>query len=1579
MVQDNQVAEQLFTGNSEMAMRMRAFDWSQTPLGRVETWSPTLCMMVRFLLVNRFPLILWWGPHYIQFYNDPYCPIPGTKHPKSIGQPASECWSEIWHIIGPLIDRPFQGGPATWMEDIFLEVNRHGFVEETHFTIAYSPVPDETAPRGIGGVLGTVHEITEKVIGERRLMILHELSARGFEAKTKEESCTIAAETLLKHPQDVPFALFYLVGSDGKQAQLSGVAGISLGEQISPQVVNLDEDDIHPESWPLTRAMQTGTMQVVEYLGSRFPWVPLGPWKDPPHTAVVLPIFSSKAHRCAGLLIIGISSRLRFDESYRSFLELMTTQIATAIANAQSYEEERKRAEALFELDRAKTVFFSNVSHEFRTPLTLMLNPLKELSNQLYDRLQSEEREQLQLVQRNGLRLQKLVNTLLDFSCIEAGRVQASYEATDLACYTAELASVFRSLIEQAKMRLAIDCPPLPEAVYIDREMWEKIVLNLLSNAFKFTFAGEISVRLRWQNDHVELAVQDTGIGIPASELPQLFERFHRVKGAQGRSFEGSGIGLSLVQELVKLHGGTIEVASVAGAGTCFTVSIPTGTAHLPQDRISAPRTLTSTALSTDAYLEEALRWLPESQQDGGIVFGDGELCSPSLRSDLSSAKILVADDNADMRDYVRRLLSQQYEVEAVSDGLAALSAIRQQVPDLVLTDVMMPNLDGFGLLQELRSHPDTRGIPIILLSARSGEEARAEGLSAGADDYLIKPFSARELLARVEATLKLARLRREANAALHRSEEQFRLFVTASSDMVYRMSADWSVMLNLEGKDSLASTENPNRSWLEQYIPQTDHPQVLAAIQEAIRTKSVFELEHRVIQLDGTVGWTFSRAIPLLDAENEIIEWFGAASDVTERKQAEVALRRSQEMFSALVADAPFGVYVIDAEFRFQQINKSVIAAFKVQPLIGRDLAEVLRITWQEPFATEAIDRFRHTLATGESYYSTLIVEPRADIEEIQSYDWQIHRVTLPDGSYGVVCYFYDLSEIKRAEEIIRRNANRDAFLVALNDAMRSLTNPIEIQAAAARVLGEHLAVSRAFYVEVEREADGDYYIVKQDYCAPNILSHAGRFRRDDFGETIFSELRAGRTLAVTNIETEPRLSEAERVRYVALDIRAYVGVPLVKNGRNVAVLGVYQTTARAWTNEEIALIEETADRTWAAVERARVEAEREQLLVREQAAREAAQSANRIKDEFLAVLSHELRSPLNPILGWSKLLRTGNLNPTKTAQAITTIERNANLQSELIEDLLDVSRILQGKLRLNVSPTNLTTTIRGALETVRLAAEAKSITVETDLDPKVGQVSGDSTRLHQVVWNLLSNAVKFTPAEGRVLVRLQQIDGQAQIAVSDNGKGISADFLPHVFDYFRQEDGATTRKFGGLGLGLAIVKQIVELHGGMIQVESRGEGLGATFTVRLPLMPIQPAIKREQSSAERSLNLEGIRVLIIDDEPDSREFVAFVLEEAGASVTTASTASEGFLMLTRLLPDVLLSDIGMPDMDGYMLMQQIRSLPPEQGGQVKVIALTAYAGDFNEQQALQAGFQQHLTKPIDPEQLVKAVSTHL
>ena len=730
-------------GGGEMGALIRAKDWSSTPLGAVNAWPQSLRTAVSILLNSRYPMFIFWGPQLIKIYNDGYRPITGDKHPWALGRSGMEVWPEIWSDIGPMVDRVVQGGDATWSEDLRLFMQRRGFAEEVFFTFSYSPIRDESG--GIGGMFCACTETTLKVQGERRLKLLRDLAAAPAEARTMADACTLSASVLAADPHDIPFALVYAAEREGMQ--LAASAGIESAD--------------HPGDWPL------GEKSLIADLPTRFRRVPAGPWPEPPASAMVLPLVGRGQEGQLGTLVLGVSSRIFFDEPYRAFFDLVSGQVAASLGNARATEAERKRAEALAEIDRAKTAFFSNVSHEFRTPLTLMLGPLEDLLLQRGEHMPAASREALEVVQRNGRRLLKLVNTLLDFARIEAGRAQASYEPVDLAAFTADLASNFRSACERAGLALDVNCAPPGELAYVDREMWEKIVLNLLSNAFKFTLAGGIFVSLRNDEREFVLEVRDTGGGIPAAELPRMFERFHRVEGARGRSHEGSGIGLALVQELVKLHGGSISVESEPGHGAVFTVRIPRGAAHLPADRVRAAPDGGSSAARAGEYVEEALSWLPGGQ------------AVPARRT---GQRVLLADDNADLREYARRLLSEHYDVEAVADGEAALASARARIPDLVVTDIMMPRLDGFGLIGALRVDKTLCDIPVIALSARAGEEARLEGLGRGADDYVVKPFSARELLVRVETLLRSAGLRRQTERALRAADARKDEFIAVLS-----------------------------------------------------------------------------------------------------------------------------------------------------------------------------------------------------------------------------------------------------------------------------------------------------------------------------------------------------------------------------------------------------------------------------------------------------------------------------------------------------------------------------------------------------------------------------------------------------------------------------------------------------------------------------------------------------------------------------------------------------------------------------------------------------------------------------
>ncbi|MFN6487374.1 MULTISPECIES: ATP-binding protein [unclassified Nostoc] len=1124
----------------EMACRINRLDWSQTSLGEINTWSQSLKSVVKMLLASSYPMILTWGKDFIQIYNDAYSQLIGDKHPAALGIDIRITLAEAWDTLGPMIETVMATGVANWTPALLLLLERSGYREESYFNVSHAPAEDDSGE--IVGMLAVCSEVTQQVLGDRRLRLLRDLSSKAGESQSVKATCLNALSVIASSPIDVPFALLYLRDLDGKKLTLQGVVGILAGEAASLKTLELETNG--RDIWSLAKAANGETILIEAVDGETT--VLGGTFSEPVKSAIVLPLASSFQTETLGVLVAGISPSRELDEGYRSFYELLAGQVSVLVRNAQAYEEERRRAEALAELDRAKTEFFNNVSHEFRTPLTLMLGPLEDVLSSKNGSLTTEEREQLQLVHRNSLRLLKLVNTLLDFSRIEASRIEAVYEPTDLAGLTTELASVFRSAIERAGLRLTVDCPPLPEAVYVDRQMWEKIVLNLLNNAFKFTFTGEITVALRWYREYVELEIRDTGTGIPAAELPRLFERFYRVQGLQGRTHEGSGIGLSLVQELVRLHGGSVRVTSKVNQGSSFIVVLPTGKDHLPVERIGTKSDLSSTAFGANAFVEEAWRWLPEEGKREKNFF------APAPEGTSSKARILLADDNADMRDYLKHLLQPDYEVEVVTNGVAALAAAERQIPDLVLSDIMMPGVDGLQLLRQLRSQASTREVPIILVSARAGEESRVEGLEMGADDYLIKPFSARELLARVRANLELSRLRKQAQA--------------------------------------------------------------------------------------------------------------------------------------------------------------------------------------------------------------------------------------------------------ERAERI-------------------------------------------------QQEA-------------------------------------------------------------------------------------------------------------------ARVEAE----------------VANRMKDEFLQVLSHEIRTPLNGMLGWVKMLSQGKLDRAATARALETIERNAKAQAKLVDDLLDVSRIIRGELRLEKHSLSLISVIKEAIETVRPQASGKDITIECMLDECASCVFGDASRLQQVVWNLLTNAVKFTPSGGRVEVSLETNGSDALLQVRDTGIGIKADFLPHIFDRFRQADTSTTRTYGGLGLGLAIVRHLMEMHQGTVQAHSPGLGLGTTFSVQLPLMNISDVSEGAESISvnnDSQISLKGLQVLVVDDEDDGRELVSFILQQHGALVTEVASVAQVWSALESRMPHILISDLGMPEEDGYSLIRRIRALPVEKGGRMPAIALSAYAKEEDRRRALLTGFQMYLSKPFDPLELVVMVAS--
>jgi len=1376
-----------------MAALIRSTDWPSTAIGPEDQWPRSLRTVVQIMLTSRYAMWMGWGPELTFFYNDAYRPTLGVKHPWALGRPARQVWAEIWPDIGPRAEAVLRTGVATWDEGLLLFLERSGFTEETYHTFSYSPLPGDEG--GIGGMFCVVTEDTKRVIGERQLGLLRELASDLAGINVEEDLYQAIERRIWAHPHDLPFTLIYLFDDDESMARLACSTGLEAGDPAAPAEI----DPTAPEApWPAARVLGQAVPVIVEDLDERFEALPRGPWDRPPARAAVVPIARQGGERPAGFLVAGINPYRPFDADYAGFVDLMAGQIASGLANARAYEQERRRAEALAEIDRSKTVFFSNVSHEFRTPLTLLLGPVEDA---LADDPEPDQRERLEVVHRNALRLQKLVNTLLDFSRIEAGRMRASYQATDLADLTADLASVFRSAVERAGMTLVVDWPSLGEPAYVDRDLWEKVVLNLVSNAFKFTLAGSIEVTLRREGESAVLRVKDTGTGITPEQLPQIFERFHRIEGARARTHEGTGIGLALVRELVQLHGGTVGVESTPGLGTTFTVKIPLGDAHLPDGHIPVQGSAESTALGIGHYIEEASRWLSnvkETKETGGELPG-------ASSGGLPRPKVLLADDNADMRDYVGRLLSDLYEVEAVPDGEAALRSALASPPDLILTDVMMPGLDGFGLLQKVRADPRTQAVPIIMLSARAGEEARVEGLTAGVDDYLIKPFGARELRARVSALLEMARVRLEA----------------ARTERVLRDEAE-------------AAGER------------------VASILESIT--------------DGFAA---------VDGDWKITYFNAAAERLTGMSRLAIMGRDYWATFPGL-AESEIGI-------RFH-----------------RAVAE-------------------QTTAEFEFYYDRW-----SRWFEIRAY---------PSLDGGLSLYFRDITERQRSR------AERDRLLQLERQRTEQLQKlaDLSIRVSAARDVGSIVAIVTAETRELlqAREAVVRFSIDQ--------IPVAGR----------------GTSLAARVESLVRRSNRPVRLAGGPSDDPSnpggWLAAPLIgRDGKNLGLIRLSHKAGGEFTEDDEAILVQLAQMTSVAVENARMYQE-----LRDNDTR---------KNEFLAMLAHELRNPLAAINNSVRLsTQTGLKEDIDWSMGVIT--RQLKHLSRLIEDLLDVSRINQGKIDLRRSLVDVAPILDAAVETVRPLIEERKHRLVVEVDHHDLWAVADPTRLEQVATNLLMNAAKYSENEGLIQLSAARKGDDLVISVKDRGVGIPPEKIAEMFELFAQGDRSLARSEGGLGIGLTVVKKLVELHGGTIIARSDGPGRGSQFLVTIPAAPRPdhsgPVLDRV-APPQRS----NARILVVDDNVDTARGLDRLLKLVGHQVQVAHSGPEAIEAARAFRPEVVLLDIGLPGMDGYKVARPLRTEPF--GKDAVIVAVSGYGQDDDRRKSREAGFDHHLVKPVDLDDLI-------
>jgi PAS domain S-box-containing protein len=1046
----------IFDGQGEMRSIMRAYDWASSPLGPVHSWPQSLKTAVRILLSSRFAMWMAWGPELLFFYNDAYCKATlGEKHPWALGRPAHTVWSEIWEDIGPRIQKVLDTGEATWDEGLLLFLERSGFTEETYHTFSYSPLSDDEEK--VAGMLCVVNEETNRILGERQLGSLRGLAADFSSVITEDEVRRALVANAKAAQKDLPFTLTYMANETRDQARLFCNTGFGSDEPAAPSVIDLNGSET---IWPISNVLETNEPLVVD-LNGRFGLWPKGAWEQTPDKAILVPIAQRGQQDAAGVLIAGLNPYRKLTAEYEGYIKLFAGQIAAILGNVSAYEQERRRSKALAEIDRAKTMFFGNVSHELRTPLMLMLGPLEdELARADTG---TETKRSLELIHRNGVRLLKLVNTLLEFSRVEAGRHNARFEPVDLAALTGDYASVFRSSMERAGIRFSVHCPPIATPIYVDREMWEKIILNLLSNALKSTFEGEITVTARAVDGGAEVAVRDTGTGIASDHLPHLFERFRRIEGAKRRTHEGSGIGLALVQELVGIHGGNIAVDSVLGQGTVFTITLPAGFAHLPQDRVATGPS--SQESSASAFVAETISWLPT--HEGAF---DTE-SSATIRAEVNAhdegkLRVLLADDNRDMREYISQLLRNRFIVDMAENGKIALELAQSHLPDLILTDVMMPEMDGFQLLDAVRRDERLKDKPVIMLSARAGEESTIEGFEAGADDYLVKPFTARELLARIRAHLAMAKLRqdglrreRELLAATEMERNRLQeLFLRAPASITILMGPEHRFSLANERYLSLVGGRTPQELLgkpLLEALPEVSG-QVFPKLLDQVYETGVAYVgnEERVLLAQGEGGKLRERFVnfvyqPWCDSSGNTEGVFVHAVDVTEsvlaRKSVEQlagSLQESEGRLRAILEQVVSGICQIDLDGRLTFVNERLcqIAGRSSDALIGSKLSELVYAD-DRAVSESMFERFRYEGQT----YEIVQRYSRADGPPI----WVQNNFSAVLDRTGkiesVVCVTQDVTERKVAEEALRKSEKLAAVGQLASTIAHEINNPLE------------------------------------------------------------------------------------------------------------------------------------------------------------------------------------------------------------------------------------------------------------------------------------------------------------------------------------------------------------------------------------------------------------------------------------------------------------------------------------------------------------------------------------------------------
>jgi PAS domain S-box-containing protein len=1481
------------SGTGEMGDRIRAFDWTGTPLGHIEKWPQSLKTSVGLILSSRHPMWIGWGRHRTFLYNDAYLHVLGpAKHPTALGLPASEVWAEIWDVCGPLADKVFDNAEATFMDDVRLFMDRGDFLEETFYSFSYSPIRDDDGV--VSGLFCPSTDVTPKVLNGRRLATLSELAGHALAERTTSAACATIAQTLSKNADDIPFALLYLADPSGRRATLEQrVGAFGAGFAIAPSI---DLEDNAHGAWPVAEVYRSGSRQIVNV--KAMGGLPCGVAERPVAQAVVLPVSSRGEHLPYGVLIVGVNPCRPLDTEHFTFFELIAGQVATAVQNARAVEEERKRADMLAEIDRAKTVFFSNVSHEFRTPLTLMLGPIENLLAKP-DALRAEDHEQLAMAHRNNLRLLKLVNSLLDFSRLEAGRLQASYAPTDLCALTTDLASNFRSAMQNAGLELIVDCRPLAEPVYVDGEMWEKIVLNLLSNAFKFTFKGRVTVRIQAIAGNAVLTVADTGIGLAEKELPRIFERFRRVEGARGRSYEGTGIGLALIHEYVKLHAGQISAASRLGEGTTFTVTVPLGYAHLPQERIKRADIIRNSAsFRADAFAGEAVALLREE-------------VPPPERAPAASGtrpRIVLADDNPDMREHVRRILGAEYDVVIARNGGEALDEIRRHPPDLVLSDVMMPEVDGFDLLRALRRDPGTQALPIIFLSARAGEEMRVEGLLAGADDYLVKPFTASELLARVGTHVKMSVARRQAmerEAVLRAEAEQARDQATnvleSITDAFLGMDKDWKIVYaNAEAErlNGMRRDEMMGRNHWDLFPTSPTSPlfqQLTFAATEKVAVE--FDNFYQPWQ-----RWFHVKAYPAREGGVSVFY-----ADITDRKRIEDELRQQQQLREAegrkwrdLFFQVPAAIAVLRGPTHIYEAcndqHVRLVGRTSAEELLHKPMGEALPEIGRR---TELLDRIYRT---GEPVVAQ---EVAIHLGPVASRELYLNYVMLPtrddDGQVnGILAHATDVTDLVRARKHVEESEKRFASAFAEAPIGMVLTTPegriLEANQAYMDTLGytreelispqdsshfthpDDVEPTRQFYAGL-RDGGADTGLLEKRYLRKDGAIMWARcsatMRRDSAG-------RPDQLIAIIEDVTEQKrareaLRESEaRFRQLADSMPQIVTTTLPDgsvdylNERWFAFTGLSRSAdlTASWAMVMHAEDLPPAMERWQRSLETGLDYSHEYRLwdlhesrwrwfigralpVRgidgnivkwlgtstdiddQKRVEEELRRANQDLEQFAYSASHDLQEPLRSIKIYGDLLKRRYRHKLdgQALEFCDYMHSGATRMEMLVTDLLAYTQVT--RLEAPVEDTDANESLDAAVANLSRAIAESGAEITHDPLPSARV---HSTHMRQLFQNLIGNAIKYRSPDRVPLIHVQseRQQGLWVFAVRDNGIGIETEYKEHIFGLFKRLH--TSDEYSGTGIGLAICQRIVERYHGRIWVES-SPGDGSTFFFSIPV----------------------------------------------------------------------------------------------------------------------------------------------